>query len=877
MPEVQVDASRAELLRKVLDDCLRRRSSGEALPDAVVISSHPELMPELEQELRQAATVELSVGQQTLTSAGIGSAERSESGAAVMPESFPGYEIIREIHRGGQGVVYQALQKSTRRRVALKVLHGGALADERARARIEREVQILGQITHPNVVAVHDSGSVAGCLYCAMDYIAGQPLDAYLTQRRLSSEDALRLFARICEAVNAAHLRGVIHRDLKPANILVDSNGEPHVVDFGLARLAVDVGGDSDAYRMTMTGQFLGSAPWASPEQAEGIVGRIDIRTDVYSLGVILYQILTNRFPYEVTGKITDVLRRIVHEEPARPSTVRRRISGDLDTIVLKCLDKSPERRYQSAGELARDIRHYLAGEPIEARRDSALYVLRKLLARYRLPAAVGTAFLVLIVAFAVTMTLLWQQVRREGQRTAWVADFLDRVLLTVDPEQAEASLQTPLYAAQLETVENAARKVPDLSSDPQVEARIRNTLGRLFINLGRYEEARQQLQTAADLRLTTYGQHAAQTAESQHYLAWALKELGRFDEADRLYQQALQVRRALFGSGGPVAETLNNVGQLYYAQQKYDQAEACLRDALALRQRGRDNEKDMATGLANLGSVLRDTGRLDEAESLLRDALEIRRRVLGEQHFHTIVSMNKLGLLLRDRGRASEACELLERTLELRRQVLPKEHPHIAVSLANLGMALADEGNYAAAVGYLEDALTRFKVDPRANLYRIHRTLTELVEALRGLGESAAAEQRIADTLAAMPRDDPQARELRARARLLLAELHLAGSAAESTERELRGLASELEADLGAAHEVSAQARSLLGACLARLARYDEAEPLLIQGHEQLQTALGPRADETLAAVRRLIEFYTACGQPDEAERYRQLLPAGE
>ncbi|HVP13136.1 MAG TPA: protein kinase [Phycisphaerae bacterium] len=292
--------------------------------------------------------------------------------SAPPPDSFVGYQIIREIHRGGQGVVYQAVQKSTKRRVAIKVMKEGPFATRSERARFEREVEILGQLNHPNIVTVHDSGQAAGSFYYVMDYISGQPLDVWMAGGPRTIEQTLRLFQKICEAVHTAHLRGIIHRDLKPGNIRIDENGEPHILDFGLAKVAR---GAEEASLMTMTGQFMGSLPWASPEQAEGRPSKIDIRTDVYSLGVILYQMLTGRFPYEVAGNMRDVLDRIIRAEPVRPSTVRRQIGDEVETIVLKCLSKERERRYGAAGALAEDVRRYLAGEPIQARRDSVIYI----------------------------------------------------------------------------------------------------------------------------------------------------------------------------------------------------------------------------------------------------------------------------------------------------------------------------------------------------------------------------------------------------------------------------------------------------------------------------------------------------------------------
>ncbi|GJQ28142.1 MAG: hypothetical protein HBSAPP03_00260 [Phycisphaerae bacterium] len=341
--------------------------------------------------------------------------------------TFPGYELLREIHRGGQGVVYQAIQKATKRKVALKVLHGGPFSGSAGRSRFEREVQVLGQLNHANIVRLHDSGVTSdGGFFYVMDYISGRNLEEYIADKSLSVEDVLRVFLKVCDAVNAAHLKGIIHRDLKPSNVRIDANGEPIVVDFGLAKVAGPdlIGTDADtggAQLMTLTGQFIGSLPWSSPEQAEGVPGNIDVRTDVYSLGVMFYQMLTGEFPYKVIGNMRDVLDNILRAEPAKPSTIRRQINDEIETIVLKCLNKDRDRRYQTAGELARDLRHYLAGEPIEAKRDSAAYLLSKTLHRYRGMVTAAGVFLGMLVVFAVGMTVLYGKATRaeEGTRLA--------------------------------------------------------------------------------------------------------------------------------------------------------------------------------------------------------------------------------------------------------------------------------------------------------------------------------------------------------------------------------------------------------------------------------------------------------------------------
>ncbi len=299
-----------------------------------------------------------------------------QPGPAQLPAlGLPGYEFIREIHRGGQGVVYLALQRSTHRRVAIKIMKEGPFAGPEDRSRFDREVRILAHLKHPSIVAIHDSGSAAGCDYFVMDFVEGQPLDDYLKSHPLSIPDLVELFRRICEAVQSAHELGVVHRDLKPGNIRIDTSGVPYILDFGLAKMP---GSAFEASQMTQTGLFIGSLPWASPEQAEGHVSRIDSRTDVYSLGVIFYTALAGHPPYSVSGSVSDAIHQIVNAAPARPSIFHREIESDLETIVLKCLQKEPHRRYANAGEIAYDLAAYQSGQPISAKRDSTVYVIRK-------------------------------------------------------------------------------------------------------------------------------------------------------------------------------------------------------------------------------------------------------------------------------------------------------------------------------------------------------------------------------------------------------------------------------------------------------------------------------------------------------------------
>lgn len=337
------------------------------------------------------------------------SAPPHEDAAASV--DVPGYDIIRRIGSGGQGTVFEAVQKSTSRHVALKVIRAQADQPSHYR-RTEREVRLLARLHHPHLVTVYDSGTTADCFYFAMQLVDGQRLDEYVTHRSLQPRQIVELFIKICDAVLAAHQRGVIHRDIKPANILVDAQGAPHVLDFGLAKLH-DHDEQLTQTGVTQAGQFLGTIAWASPEQVQGNPEDVDIRTDIYSLGVVLYELLTGVPPYDTSHSLHGATENVLKTAPLAPGDLNRAVPGDVETITLRCLAKQPQRRYGSVGELVADLRRYLDGQPIEARRDSRLYVLRKTLIRHRLLAGVAMLAVTCGIGFGVVMTVMYGQVKQ--------------------------------------------------------------------------------------------------------------------------------------------------------------------------------------------------------------------------------------------------------------------------------------------------------------------------------------------------------------------------------------------------------------------------------------------------------------------------------
>ena len=691
--------------------------------------------------------------------------------AAWLADLLPDYEIGPEIHRGGQGVVFRSVQRGTQREVAIKVMRDGPFGGALAKSRFEREIQILAQFRHPNIVTIHDSGAVESGFYFVMDYIAGRTLDAYVSESRLGVRETLVLIVKICHAVHAAHLHGVIHRDLKPANIRVDPSGEPHLLDFGLAKIIEgDVSATNQAQASSQTGQFIGSLPWASPEQLEGKSGEIDVRTDVYSLGVVLFQALTGRLPYEVGVNMRQAVENICRAEPPTPGSINAGIDGEVDAIVLKCLRKAKDQRYQSAGELARDIERYLAGEPIDAKRDSGWYVFSKQLRRHRLAVSIAAAFMVVVAGALVSSISFWRQAvrerdiaqiatvdaieardeaRKQEAVAAAVSRFLTRdVLQKLDPynTQGEALTARALFEEAAKDVDAGAFR-----DQPLVEFEVRSMLGMVYHWMSDYAHAETHLRAALSIARSEFGEENENTLSTMRRLGNALSRQGKLDEAGTLLKQALEIQSRTLGNDhlSTVMSRSHLAGWCLDAERP-GEAESLYRMVLEARIRlqGEDHVDTLAV-MSNLAHALGSQGKYAEAESLYRESLRRKRKVHGDEHPETLLDLMHLASTLRLIGRSDEALPIAKEAYAGLRKRMGGGAESTQSAMLTLARLHQAAGEYAEAEALLREAVDQYRASDGAG-YQIVAILFQLGTVLIEQGKLTDAEAILRDALAA-------------------------------------------------------------------------------------------------------------------------------
>jgi len=725
------------------------------------------------------------------------------------------YRILDQIARGGMGTVYRAVRADDtyRQQVAIKVLKRGLDTDEIVR-RFHHERQILARLVHPHISRLLDAGTTDdGLPYFVMEHVEGEPIDRWCDRRRLPLRARLELFRKVCAAVHFAHQHLVVHRDLKPANILITEDGEPRLLDFGIAKL---LGPGQEG--LTMPELRPMTPEHASPEQIRG--EPITTATDVYALGVLLYQLLTGRRPH---GDLRDAplraFHRICHEEPEAPSRAlpraarrrARRLAGDLDSIVLKALERDPRRRYGSVEQLSEDLQRHLRGRTVLARPPSLPYRVGKFVRRHRVGVALTAAVMLLVLGFGVTMKVLRDRAERQRQRAEAVTAFLVDVFQRPNPELAKGEEVT---ARQL-LDEGAKRIEAELAGAPAARADLMGAMGWAYLGLGHYERAESLLARSLSLRRVSAETQPEELARGLLDLAAVRWKLQRYDEAEELTREA----RTILSRGGAdsidLARTLNNQAVLLRRQGNLRAAEQLYRESLAMKVRLLGEESaDVATGKSNLALALKDQGRYDDAERLYRESLDLRLRLHGEMSTEVATTRNGLALVLQEKGDLAAAEELLRQSLDLRRRLRGPRHPRVASALNNLAFLLQLRG----------------RLDEAEPLYR---------QALSILSE------RYGD-------DHPRVAGVLRNFAALAFDRGAYADAEATVRRALAIFRRSLPADAWR----MADAESVLGACLAARGRGAEAELLLRRGHAALEATLGPSNRRTREARERLERF---------------------
>jgi non-specific serine/threonine protein kinase/serine/threonine-protein kinase len=725
------------------------------------------------------------------------SSHLAEEGDQIGP-----YRLLRLIGAGGMGEVWLAEQAEPRRKVALKLIKAG-MDTRQVIARFESESQALALMDHPAVARVLDVGSTPeGRPYFVMEYVAGVSITDYCDTHALSTRARLELFGEVCEGVQHAHQKALIHRDLKPSNILVarvDGRAQPKIIDFGIAKAV--------GYRLTEKtlftelGEVIGTPDYMSPEQGDSSGQDVDTRTDVYSLGVVLYQLLTGKLPFEKAEK---------DAEPPRPSGIRQELRGDLDAIVLKALEKERERRYGSPSELAADIGRYLRNEPVEARPASAAYRIRKYVRRHRVGVGFVASLVLLLVAFAASMgveahrTALERdranaerdRATREREASDKVSAFLANMLGDVNPKELGDALWTDLHhrvgaasrgrgatdpqvAANLasldrslegvnptdtalhlldaEVLARAGRTIErEMGNQPKIAGRLEHTLGLTYVSLGLYTPAEEHARRAVDIRRQAFGPEDPDTLRSAASLANVYLREGKLAEAEKLQRETLSAKRKVLGPTHPdTLWSMSALASIYYNQGRYPEAEKLYLETLAATRAvlGPDHPGTLAT-MGNLALVYWNEGRADEAAKLELEVLDVHRRTLGPEHPETLHGMNNIADGFRDRGRYADAERLFRETLEISQRVLGPEHPDTLLYTANLGNTYADEGRYDEAEKILAGCLqTKRKVlgpdhpytlDTVGNLARVYDEQHRYAQAEKLGREAVSAWDRL-------------------------------------------------------------------------------------------------------------------------------------
>ncbi len=714
--EAVVAPERWQRLKTLFTDAAERELGERQAFLAAACVGDPELLAEVESLLDSDAE-ELEL------------ADASEPGMAM--NRIGPYQVLRRIGSGGMSQVYLAARADDQyqKRVAIKLIRSGMDShDARRRLRLER--QILAGLEHPLIARLYDGGTTAdGLPYFVMEYIEGRPLDSYCDRHRLSIRQRLELFRTVCSAVDFAHQNLVLHRDLKPGNILVTAEGAVKLLDFGIAKL---LNPELTAQTLDATAPSLQplTPSYSSPEQVRG--EPVTTASDVYALGVLLYELLTGQPPYAFEDRRPRQIERVVCEaQPRRPSqaavepvggvsaaevaelrgssprSLGRQLQGDLDAIVLKALEKEPRDRYVSVERLSEDLRRHLEHRSVTASRGAFAHRARKFVRRHRL----ALAGLALAAAFTVAMTVqsVWlaralTQAEEERGRSERISAFMIELFEVADPETVGGNAVTVRQMLD----RGAEKVVAELGGEPRVQAGAMAAIGLAYRNLGIYQQAEPLLRGALELRREALGSEHPEVATSLHDLGMLHHVQGDYRTAESLHRQGLELRLRHFEERHPlVASSLHDLAEAIHTLGDYDAAEELYRRALVLRREllG-DEHREVAESLSELAFLLQDQGDYDGALELLEEALAMHRRLFGEEHGLVANDLDYLGWTLQQKGEYERAESFYRQSLAMRRRLLGEVHPSIATLLDSLGLLLYQKGDLVAAEPLLRESL---------------------------------------------------------------------------------------------------------------------------------------------------------------------------
>jgi non-specific serine/threonine protein kinase/serine/threonine-protein kinase len=785
-------------------------------------------------------------------------------GDSATPRTIGFYRLLQKLGEGGMGEVWLAEQTHPiHRHVAVKVIKAG-MDTAHVIARFETERQALAVMDHPGIAKVFDAGATPeGRPYFVMEYVRGEPLTAYCNRQRLSTRKRLDLFLQICDGVQHAHQKGIIHRDLKPSNILVtllDSQPAPKIIDFGLAKAMAQPLTDHTLY--TEIGMLLGTPEYMSPEQAEMTALDIDTRTDVYALGVILYELLTGSLPFdskELRQKGLDEIRRTIREvEPLRPSArvaqpdlkpqekpaaAVRELRGDLDWITMRALEKDRTRRYGSAAEFATDIRQHLNHLPVLAGPPGTVYRLGKFMRRHRIAVIAAATFILLLVAFATTAAVQARRVARERDRANQQAeiarainDFLQSDLLAQASSTSQARPDTkpdPDLKVRTALDRAASRIEGSFKNQPAIEAAVRHTIGRTYYDLGLYVEAQPQLERSLSLAQQSLGPQNSTTLATAGDLILSYIRQAKYAQAAPLAEKTVADLRSARGDDDPqTLEAIDILAGLYADEGDYPRAEELYVKALDGQTRVLgEQQTNTLTTMNNLALLYAKEGKYAKAEPLFRKALEITRRLSGEEAPDTLVLENNLADLYHRLGAYPEAERLFSELIATKRRVEGEEHPSTLTAMNNLGTVYRDEGKYADAEPLFIKAL---EVQGRV-LGKEHPNTLRTMSNL-GLLYSKEGKYKDAERLLSMALDG--------RRRVL-----------------------------GKEHPDTLLTMSRLGLLYSGERKYASAEPLLVNAAESRVRALGRNHPDTVKSVNDVEKMYHDWGKPDKAAAWQEKM----